>query len=147
MSGKSVNVVEINVKYWWVNFYYSTIIFLYASFLCHFILLFNVHLLTHKFLCSDAINTEKLKELPGDSLVFEAIDSSDREGLKAILDKACPAKRTLELKVGAQVMLLKNVNVARGRANGTRGVIVRFASGLPLVRVRIIEKKETGVLL
>ena len=82
----------------------------------------------------DAINRDKLKALQAESMVFEALDSTTREALQDALDRTCPAKRVLELKVGAQVMLLKNLNVARGRANGARGVVVRFQNNLPVVR-------------
>ena len=43
------------------------------------------------------------------------------------LDGQCPAKFSLELKYGAQVMLLKNLDVTAGLVNGARGVIVGFA--------------------
>jgi len=42
-----------------------------------------------------------------------------------MLDGNCLAERTLQLRVGAQVMLIKNMPWA-GLVNGSRGVVVRF---------------------
>ena len=42
------------------------------------------------------------------------------------LQKNCQAPGSLVLKVGAQVMLLKNLSVTSGLVNGTRGVIDSF---------------------
>ncbi|KAG5847604.1 hypothetical protein ANANG_G00127940 [Anguilla anguilla] len=80
-------------------------------------------------------NENKLQQLPGTARVFEAVDS-DPVLVKAI-DAQSPVGRVLQLKVGAQVMLTKNLNVERGLVNGARGVVVSFQpgnKGLPCVR-------------
>lgn len=50
----------------------------------------------------DTINAQKLLELSGEKFIYTAQDSGDTNFL-AMLQKHCPAKSTLELKVGAQV--------------------------------------------
>lgn len=50
------------------------------------------------------------------------------------LDKTCQGKKELELCVGAQVMLLVNMNLKAGLCNGSRGVVTKFENNLPIVR-------------
>ncbi|XP_044225291.1 ATP-dependent DNA helicase PIF1 isoform X2 [Thunnus albacares] len=80
-------------------------------------------------------NENKLQQLPGSVRIFEALDSDP--ALVKTIDAHSPVGRLLQLKVGAQVMLTKNLDVARGLVNGARGVVVAFESGkhgLPHVR-------------
>ena len=42
------------------------------------------------------------------------------------IDALAPVRSRLELKVGAQVMLAKNLDVQRGLVNGARGVVIGF---------------------
>ena len=94
----------------------------------------------------DRINFAELKALPGSSTVFRAHDEVSRVDTKDLkvpvktqvesqvesrdkgkdYFKDVMAGSEIELKVGAQVMLLKNLDVAAGLVNGSRGVIVRF---------------------
>ncbi|KAK3513386.1 hypothetical protein QTP70_014213 [Hemibagrus guttatus] len=80
-------------------------------------------------------NENKLQQLPGPLHVFEALDSDPM--LVKTIDAQSPVGHTLQLKVGAQVMLTKNLDVQRGLVNGARGVVVDFLpgnQGLPRVR-------------
>nr|XP_018913022.1 PREDICTED: ATP-dependent DNA helicase PIF1 [Bemisia tabaci] len=79
---------------------------------------------------AEQINETKLAELQGEMRKFEARDS----GNSASLDDQTRVSKTLCLKVGAQVMLLKNVSVTKGLVNGARGVVSKFsAEGHPVV--------------
>uniref|UniRef100_A0AAY5L597 ATP-dependent DNA helicase PIF1 n=1 Tax=Esox lucius TaxID=8010 RepID=A0AAY5L597_ESOLU len=82
-------------------------------------------------------NENKLLQLPGSVRVFEAVDSDP--ALVKTIDSQSPVSRLLQLKVGAQVMLTKNLDVQRGLVNGARGVVVDFQPGkLGLPRVRFL---------
>ncbi|KAI8439517.1 hypothetical protein MSG28_013271 [Choristoneura fumiferana] len=86
---------------------------------------------------SKMINNSKLQDLDGEEKVFS---SQDSDNASKTLDMQTIAPAKLILKVGAQVMLLKNINVNSGLVNGARGVVVRFEEGLPVVRFK--NKKE-----
>jgi ATP-dependent DNA helicase PIF1 len=48
--------------------------------------------------------------------------------------KFCSAPETIQLCVGAQVMLLWNLDIEGGLVNGSRGIIINFVNNLPLVK-------------
>jgi ATP-dependent DNA helicase PIF1 len=92
----------------------------------------------------DMINAANLKALKGIRPFMAGFKSSgktktDLTGeafLRAVaaLDKDAMYRAKLELAVGAQVMLVKNLDVPGGLVNGSRGVVVRFADdGSPVV--------------
>jgi ATP-dependent DNA helicase PIF1 len=69
----------------------------------------------------------------------------------AQLAKDTKAPKSLVLKVGAQVMLLKNLSTATGLVNGARGVVVAFEtcddphfSRVPVVKFRTIVDGKDG---
>lgn len=70
----------------------------------------------------DAINASALEKLPGNISTFNSTDKGDITKLK---DMIVPDR--LELKIGAKVMLLYNLNVAKGLCNGSIGKIVSFS--------------------
>jgi ATP-dependent DNA helicase PIF1 len=54
--------------------------------------------------------------------------------IKEKLLKSCNAPQTLQLCVGAQVMLLYNLDLEIKLCNGSRGVVVKFVNDYPVVK-------------
>jgi len=90
----------------------------------------------------DYINEQALDELAQDDREFfqydmvieHNINNKDRENSVKNLRKTCLAQETLQLCVGAQVMLLHNLDLQNQLANGSRGVVIRFENELPVVK-------------
>lgn len=74
----------------------------------------------------DRENERKLAEIPGDPVVSVAQDWAAHPTLLSDLTKNCRWPGTLNLKVGARVMLLLNMDVAGGLANGSMGLVSAF---------------------
>ncbi|KAF6207800.1 hypothetical protein GE061_016248 [Apolygus lucorum] len=77
------------------------------------------------------INDSNLEKLTGESKTYSAVD--EPPNASKTLDDCTPVESSLTLKIGAQVMLLKNVSVSQGLVNGARGVIAKFEKGAPVV--------------
>lgn len=89
-----------------------------------------------------AINAARLEGLGGESETFaskcpwrldEGVKMTPKieatlSAHRAALEKNAPAAPYVHLKVGAQVVLLANLDVERGLVNGARGVVRRFAT-------------------
>lgn len=90
-----------------------------------------IRLVTHNYQ-AQRINDQELERLPGRSSVFEAeIEGKFPEYL-------FPTERMLELKVGAQVMFVKNDSSGEHRYyNGTIGEVTAVSSGH--IRVRCLQ--------
>jgi len=74
----------------------------------------------------DAINQLELKKITSNSQTFSAKFSGDATKID-FLRKNCLASEKLDLKVGAQVMMLKNTHQKEGVINGSLGVIREFS--------------------
>ncbi|XP_069128718.1 ATP-dependent DNA helicase PIF1-like [Argopecten irradians] len=83
----------------------------------------------------DEINKYQMSKLNATPKIFLSTDN-DTSYSKQI-DGLCPVPHKLELRVGTQVMLAKNLEVHRGLVNGARGLITGFekgSEGLPIVK-------------
>lgn len=75
----------------------------------------------------DRENRVHLARLTGRQEVYRSEDKGDPRYLKTLqLNVQAPSE--LSLKKGAQVMLLKNIQLNEGLCNGSRGVVLGFAS-------------------
>ncbi|MFT6107055.1 MAG: ATP-dependent exoDNAse (exonuclease V) alpha subunit [Rickettsiales bacterium] len=83
----------------------------------------------------DVINQVELKKIVNSSQIFTAKFSGD-SAKKDFLRKNCLATESMELKVGAQVMMLKNTYQKEGVINGSLGIIKEFSkkTNHPIVR-------------
>jgi len=82
-------------------------------------------------------NRRELSELDGDVVTYQsALMISD--GFTNELSFRLSTE-PIELKVGAHVMLLINLDVSEGLTNGTQGRVVGFSDGFPLVKFNGVE--------
>ncbi|PIK44881.1 PIF1 5'-to-3' DNA helicase [Apostichopus japonicus] len=91
----------------------------------------------------EQLNRIHLEKLTTESRLFESQDSDPQ--LRRHLDSQCPVGQKIELKIGAQVMLTKNIDVNRGLVNGARGVVKGFEAGprgYPVVKL-LCGREET----
>jgi hypothetical protein len=80
----------------------------------------------------DTINKTRLDDI-GEPVVMYQMTSRGKDILVETLKRGCLALESLETKLGAQVVCIKN-NQEKGYVNGTRGVIVDYSEeGYPII--------------
>lgn len=81
----------------------------------------------------ESTNQKELRALTSESRKYTATDSNPN--LTKQISSLCPAPHILELKLGVQVMLVKNIDVSKSLVNGARGIVTQFNSqGFPVVQ-------------
>lgn len=73
-------------------------------------------------------NKAKLAKLPGDQRTYKASVTADAKDLHALLGRTQnnPAPEFLELKVGARVMVLRNLSLQDGLVNGAGATVIEM---------------------
>ncbi len=74
----------------------------------------------------EQINQTELKKIPKEEIIHEASYQGDLNKI-AFLKKNCLAPQFLKLKIGAQVMMIKNTYKKDGIINGSLGIIKDFS--------------------
>lgn len=83
----------------------------------------------------DAINNDELSKIDDAEEIFH-MTATGKENLIVNLKKSCLAPEILKLKIGAEVMFVKN-NFDKGYVNGTRGRVVDFNDdSIPVVETK-----------
>lgn len=93
-----------------------------------------IRLTTHNML-ADSVNRQKMDELEGEAKSYEAVINGN------FPENSYPAEEHLELKVGTQVMFLRN-DAQAGYYNGKIGTVTQLE---PVIMVRDEENKEIEV--
>lgn len=75
---------------------------------------------------AEQINIARLNQLNESNLVSFQMTESGKESAVSFLKKNCLASSQLNLKIGAQVMMLKNTLQKQGIINGSIGIITNF---------------------
>jgi hypothetical protein len=83
-------------------------------------------------------NSQRLKCLTGETHIYRAVDDGDSS-----LIKDCLFPETLELKIGAQVVLLKNID--EQFVNGSTGIVVGFETSMLNTVAYPIVKFDNGI--
>lgn len=96
----------------------------------------------------DEENKNRLNALSGESRFFDATDIGDPKFVES-LDRICNFPKRLELKVGAQVMLLRNLDTEGGYVNGSIGIVKGFSPDGIIVRFQngeiVVEKESSSI--
>ena len=85
----------------------------------------------------DKINKKEIDKLNTDIYEYDLELTSSHnlpEYIKEKIVNNCIAQKTLQICVGAQVMLLCNLDLENKLANGSRGIVIDFIDDLPLVK-------------
>ena len=105
----------------------------------------------------DDINSEMLKQFPGEEREFLSADSAKKNGENGNDDLLYPVEylnsincsglplAKLKLKVGCPVMILRNMNPGEGVCNGSRGIVTRMSNRV--LEVELLTGSNAGTTM
>jgi ATP-dependent exoDNAse (exonuclease V) alpha subunit len=91
----------------------------------------------------DTVNHEQLDELEGETIAYDMETSGGKQYVEQLM-RSCLAPETLRLKVGAQVMCIKNAQDRR-YANGSLGTVVAFEKTTQYPIVQLVNGREISM--
>lgn len=91
----------------------------------------------------DTINSSELAKIGSDEMVYDACYTGNAE---QFLRKNCLANEKLRLKIGAQVMMIKNTYQKNGVINGSLGIVRGFATRKPHHPIVEFSNKEILII-
>jgi ATP-dependent exoDNAse (exonuclease V) alpha subunit len=83
-------------------------------------------LTTHNYKV-EKINQEELKKIPQNEVIYNASYFGSKDKIE-FLKKNCMAQEVLKLKIGAQVMMIKNTYQKDGIVNGSLGIVKELSA-------------------
>lgn len=94
----------------------------------------------------DNKNTQELAKLPGELIIHNAVDGGDMK----LIEQQIRAPKQVKFKIGAQVMLTKNMT-EHNLGNGSQGVIIDIINRFPKVRfidgkILVIQPTEFNIM-
>jgi len=92
----------------------------------------------------EMVNEEYLKKIPNKEFVYEASYQGNPQKIE-FLKKNCLAPNFLKLKIGAQVMMIKNTYQKDGIINGSLGIVKGFSSKKQYPIVEFANAKEITI--
>jgi ATP-dependent DNA helicase PIF1 len=96
----------------------------------------------------NAINIRGVQKLEGEENKFKSVDFYRTDAMKELYNNSFTYQYEIALKVGAQVMLIKNLDIKTKLVNGSRGVVVEILEDDPVecpggaIKVRFVDGRE-----